>query len=483
MKKIEVNKEWYETRLSPALLDWKAGVPREKAKGIVLGLLKLQRECGKTGQKNVLGQAVVSVSSRMVSAFYRDYASQKKFTHWVTKHGLVFKDRSWLNEGLAKELHRETRCDSWHITEPAFGKKKKVTVRYDDNYGIYGIYRKAILKAEGTKVDDAHCFHGEWAIDSYSDGNLPWSDFIEVGKAAHNVIKGQAKTKGPSCRVFDAVSMCKKTLRGRCFTDADGNESKEVFDIPAAITFTAPLAMAAFGMSAFDDVELWNWAYDLSTGTSADPYKHIWRFVYDVDAKTNAYGAAQKWTKGVRKTVKMDLQCVSNCNLDYLRECKEEYHRFFANMGIPDTPRIHQNKRRQWLLYHAALKANKPFGTAVRATKVGGISDAFYRLHTFGEKMIMNLLIKEFKARGIVVHRVHDALWSADKRLTGLTDKQMDVVVGRIVMRFMQTVGRTPCGRRAIHKMLIESGITRKEAEWVWEGIKDFAQGARSNVA
>ena len=472
MNTIEVNQRWFEERLVPALNEWKKGSPREKAKSVILGLLKLQRECGKTGQKNALGQSVVSVSSRMISAFYRDYASQKKFTHWVTQFGLVLKDRSWLNSGLAKELHRETRCDCWHLTEPTRG--KKLEVQYDDNFGLYGIYKRNIQEAQGQAVDEAHHFEGKWALKEYDAGKMPWVDFIEVGKAAHNVLKGQVKSGSPSCRVFDAVSMCKKALRGRCFVDAKRNESQEVFDIPGAITTTAPLAFSAMGKSSYSDKDLHNWAYNLSTGAASDPYKQIWKRIYEIDPNTNAYGESHKWTKAVRKTLKMDIQCVCNCDLGYLMECKKEYHKFFDSMGIPDKdkPFIHQNKRRQWLVWHAIRKANKPLAEAILWCKASGIKDAFYRLHTCGEKILMNAIISDFKKMGITVHRVHDAIWTSDKRLTSLNEIQMQKLIGKMVLKRLSQF-KDGYKRKGIVKMGMDSGLTREEILWVVEGLKD----------
>ncbi len=467
--KIKVSKKWYEERLTPALLQWRAGAAREKAKSIILDLLKVQRECGKQGVKNLFGRPVVSVSSRMVSAWYRDYASQKKFIHWVESTGLVLKDRHWVNLDLAKEIGLEPCCDSWHVTEADFS-GSKIEVRSNDTHGLFSIYKKAIDKAEGTKVDDAHFFHGRWAVDSYVAGKMSWTNFVEVGKAAHNVIKGEAKTKGPSCRVFDAVSMCKKTLRGRCFTDADGNESKEVFDIPAAITFTAPLALAAFGLSGFADKDVCEWATALSTGATKDPYETSFQKALELDPKTNVFGTGKKWTKATRKKVKIDFQVVSNCDLDYMAKCDDAYNGY-----LDGNYNVSRNKRRQWLIWHAIREANKPFADSIVATKTSGVKDAFYRLHTTGEKMIINVVIKELGKRGIVVHRVHDALWSADKRLTALTDKQIDALIGRTILQFLGT----PCDRLGIQKLVREAGITKAEAAWVLAAISG---GKRSGI-
>lgn len=443
--------------LEEALLDWKAGSPREKARSISLGSIKAQREGGKKGLKNLHGKAVLPVSDRMIQAWYSDAASQKKFRNWVVKWGLVVKDRSWLNASLAKEDGKQPYCDSWHFTADDF-KGKMIEVEFDDNFGLFGIYKKAIIKAEGTQVDEAHSFHGKWAIDSYAEGKLAFCDFIEVGKAAHNCLKGKVK-KGVSCRVFDAVALCKKELRSKCFSGM-----VEVFDIPGAVTFTAPLAMAAFGMTSFSDKDAIKWATDMALGASPDPYKRIWKAVYDIDPKTNAYGVNHKWMKAIRKTVKMDLQCVANCNLEYIADCKAAYEEFFTNHFIL------QNKRRQWLLLHAIGEANKPLLDAIDATKSSGVKDAFYRLHTFGEKMVMNVLVKELKKMGIIVHRVHDALWTADKRVS-------QELIGKVLLRFFSKC-KDGHGRKFILKMVTESGLTKAEAEWVWEGIKHFRRKA-----
>lgn len=454
--KIKISEEFYMKR-QQALLDWKPGAPRIKADSIILGLYKAQKECGKKGLKNLHGKVVVSVSDRMIQAWYPDPTSQKKFRNWVVKWGLVEKDRSWLNASLAKEDGKQPYCDSWHVTAGDC-KGKMIEVEFDDNFGLFGIYKKAIIKAEGKQVDEAHSFHGMWAIDAYAEGKLTFCDFIEVGKAAHNCLKGKVK-KGVSCRVFDAVALCKKELRSKCFSGM-----VEVFDIPGAVTFTAPLAMAAFGMTSFSDKDAINWATDLAFGASSDPYKRIWKAIYDIDPNTNAYGVDHKWTKAIRKTVKMDLQCVANCNLEYISECKEAYEGFFNNHCVQ------QNKRRQWLLLNAIFKANKPLLDAIAATKKSGIKDAFYRLHTFGEKMVMNVIIKELKKMGIVVHRVHDALWTSDKRVT-------QELIGKVLLRFFSKC-KDGYGRKFILKMVTEAGMTKEEAEWVWEVIKPLKEKA-----
>lgn len=472
MKTISISINFNE-RLNEALLDWRSGASREKAKSIILGLLQLQRECGKMGQKNAFGQAVVSVSSRMISAFYGDYASQKKFRHWVIQHKLVLKDRSWLNQSLAKALNKEIRCDSWHITETKDG--KRIEVQYEENFGLYGIYKRNIEQAQGKAVDAAHHFEGTWAIKDYNSGKLPWSDFIEVGKAAHNILKGKVKSDSPSCRVFDAVSLCKKSLRGRCFVDAQGKESKEVFDIPGAITTTAPLGFSALlgKPSTYRDENLHTWAHNLSVGSASDPYKQIWKKIYEIDPNTNAYGT-KKWTKAVRKTLKMDIQCVANCDLEYLMKCKKEYHKFFDNLDIPDNG-VYQNKRRQWLVWNAIRKANKPLAEAIMWCKASGVKDAFYRLHTMGEKILMNAIIADLKKMGITVHRVHDAIWTSDERLTSLNETQMQKLVGMIILKRLSKF-KDGYKRQGLVKMGMDSGITKEEIRWVMEGLENPAK-------
>lgn len=470
MKKIKISEQWHRRVVVPALNNWKSGAPRQKAASIIYGLLDVQRTCGKQGHKYVAGLPVVSVSRKMLEDFYRDKASRKKFSRWVEATGLVRKDRSWLNASLAKKVGEESRCDTWHVTEPDHPAKRHIVVEYDPNVGVYGSCRKAIISAEGKAVDGANVFAGKWAIDEQENGHLSLSDFMEVGLCARNILEG-VKTASPSCRVYDAFALCKKDLRGRCFVNAmTGRGVKEVFDIPGAATFTAQLAGSVFPFRQkgypinIDCANIRAWAVALHAGKDEDPYERIWKEVFRVDPKTNAYG---EWNKSTRKNLKMDFQCVANCDMDYLAECEKAYTAFFAG-----NRHVAPNKRRQWLVWMALKTALPSLWALLLVTKYNGTTGAFFRLHTMGEKMVMNMLIKKFANAGFVVHRVHDALWTSDEELTRMSQSTFNMCVGGLLLRDFPRQTQAGFGQQAMQRLAVEAGISEEEIRWVRDGLK-----------
>lgn len=455
-------KSKFVERVEEAALEWKAGSAREKFRATVYGLARAQREGGQKGLKDALGWSVITVSSKMIAGWYHDTKSQVKFRRVLTEYAIIVKDNSWMSAMLAKDQGKDPYSNSWHFTEPDFT-GPSIEVEYDDNYGLFGFYKREIIKAEGRKVDGANSFHGKWALDAYIDGKEGWEVFYEVGKAAHNVLKRESR-KGPSCRTFDAVALCKKELRGKCFNDGT-HEMKEVWDIAGAITITALVGSAALGVEhSIQNKHFITWADNLSVGSSPDPYERIWKTIYEIDPNTNAYGTKRKWTKAIRKTIKTDVQCVANCSIEYLKECERAYREFFTER------KVKQNLRRQWLVWQAIKKCKKELADAIHLTKESRVKDGFYRLHTLGEKTMMEVLIEDFRKAGIVVHRVHDALWTSDERLTSLSEKSMGVLVGKMFLKCFK--GDPGWGRSGIERMVARAKVTREEIAWVKEGVK-----------
>ena len=471
MKQIKISEQWHRRVVVPALKKWKPGAPRQKAASIIFGLLDVQRECGKQGHKYVAGRPVVSVSRKMLEDFYRDKASRKKFSRWVEATGLVRKDRSWLNSALAKQMGEESRCDTWHVTEPDHPEKRHIVVEYDPCVGLYGFYRKAILAAEGKSVDGANVFAGKWAIAEQEKNRLSLSDFMEVGLCARKILEGIKPSGEPSCRVYDAFALCKKDLRGRCFLNAKtGLGVKEVFDIPGAATFTAQLAGSVFQFRNkgypvnIDYAYVRGWATALHAGKDEDPYERMWKEVFRIDPKTNAYG---EWNKSTRKILKMDFQCVANCDMAYLAECEKAYTEFFAG-----NRHVAPNRRRQWLVWMALKTALPSLWALLLVTKYNGTKGAFFRLHTMGEKMVMNILVKEFASAGFVVHRVHDALWTSDEELTRMPQSTFNKCVGGLLLRSVPRQTHAGFGQQALQRLLVEAGISEEEIRWVRDGLK-----------
>lgn len=458
MTSFFITYEFYKL-LREALPEWKSGSTREKVWSVTLEGAKEQQDSSHKGRKNLFGRPCIPMSSRRLAAVFPDYHSRKKYIQWVTKHGLVVKDRSWVSSSISEKAGQEPYCDSWHFTEPDF-KGKRVKVQFDETLGLFGVAIKSIRKAEGHKVKDNVVFSGVWAIDEYNAGKLKLTDLMEVGKTAHILLKGSIKPKGPSCRIFDAFTLCKKDLRSRCFTDStNGKGAFELCDLPGAATFTAPLAGAVLGIGSFQNKDLHSWAYDLRWSVPKDPYKGFFDSIREVDRKTNVYGENAKWTKAVRKTMKMDFQCVANCSIDYLIDGKRAYHEFFTDHWVS------QNKRRQWVLFHSIRKRNKALWDCIVATKKSGLRDAFYRLHTMGEKMVMGLVIDHLRSRGYTVFRVHDAIWTCDERLA---KTNFNKVLGQIFLDFVEK--DSGYGRSALTR-LAKKTLTKDEMEWARQGL------------
>lgn len=460
--KIKVYKKFWE-KLTLASLCWKPGLTREKFLNIILSLLVIQRESKKVGFKNAEGKTSITVSQRNISSWYKDIASQKKFRRVCQEYGIVVKDHSWVTRNFAESLNQEPRSNLWHITDPeCLG--EVIEVELDLDAGLFGIYKKEILKAHGSKVNLTDEFSGSWAIDAYDKGEITFSDFIEVGKVAHNILKGQVKSEKPSCRIFDSVSLCKKTLREKVFINSVTKRGmKEVYDIPAAITITAPVGMTALDKGNFTDDEAFWWADSQEHGILSDPYELIFKKVLDLD-KRDLYQSNRKWNKSARKILKIDLQIVVNCNSEYLKTCQRAY-----NGEVYLKTNEYFSKVRQWVVWNAIQHTHKGFFEAVKKCKDSGISDAFYRLHTFGEKLIMDYAIGKLKDRGITVHRVHDALWTTDDSLLDKSEVEVEKVIGKIIKVAFQNKNIKD---RKIATKKLASSVSKNIINWVYEGIK-----------
>ena len=455
MKQIQLSRHFWEGTFQPALLQWKAGKTREKVKSIVLEMLFRQRKEGHCGHKRLINERCIDVPAWMIREMFADSASQVKFTKWVISTGLVIKDRSWVSCTVAKATGMVPRCDSWHIADP--DDSERITVDFYESFGLFGVYSKALRQAEGMKVQ-ADEFHGVWAIEDYEGGKMSWGDFVEVGNCARNLIKGNTKQKGPSFRVYDAFAMCKKDLRRKCFLGSTGRGVEEFSDISGAATFTSTLAAAALGYTSVTDKDVIRWANHLSWGEPHDPYEQLFNGIKAIDPRTNCY---RKWDKATRKTLKMDFQCIANCDLAYLRDCGRAYRDYF------NKKKVNANKRRQWLVWKSIEKVNKPLYDCILRTKASECKGAFFRLHTMGEKMIMEELLKAFNAAGICVHRVHDALWTSDERLLKAGKEQAGKIVGDLILRVFKDCADYE--RKGINRL--KSCITKEEEAWVREGM------------
>ncbi len=454
---IKINKEWND-RLSKALLAWKPGRTRDKAKGIVLDLLRIQREAPERGHRYSKGDAVVPVSTVTVRSLYADNPSRIKFAKWVEECGLVKKDRSWVSVAFSKSSGQKTRCDGWHITEPDLYIVTPETVRveFDPDCGMYGRYKDAILRAEGRLVA-GEVFHGAWAVDDYDTGRIEWREFAEVSKIANSILKGRdgGKPKKVSCRVFDSIALSMKSIREKCFKDPKtGCGMQEIFDIAGAITFTGPLGASALDGRRFrPPVE--GWASGLADGTLQDPYKRVCEAVFDIDPHTTVFGRDPRWNKSIRKTVKTDMQVISNCDSAYLDKCERAYLDFLGSRkkGI--------NYRRQWLLWCALRRVNSRMYKTICQCKANGTKDSFYRVHTLGEKMVMSAILQFFRSNGYRVHRVHDALWTTDERLIKLGESAIAKRIGKYILSVFKKGGMA----------FLKSFVSKEELDWVDKGF------------
>jgi hypothetical protein len=257
--------------------------------------------------------------------------------------------------------------------------------------------------------------------------------------------------------------MCKKDLRSKCFLSQSGEECAEIFDIPGASTFTSILAAAALGYTSVTDKDVVRFANHLRNKDEVDPYEQIFNGIKAIDPHTNCY---RKWDKATRKTLKRDFVCAANCDLAYMWACRRSYNAFWDKEA---RVRAKPNKRRQWLVLKGIQKMNKDLFECVLRTKASECKGAFFRLHTMGEKMIMEALLKALTQAGFCVHRVHDALWTTDPRLKALSKEQMGKIVGDILFKIFDQKDYADYARSGINRL--KACITKEEEEWVKEGM------------
>ena len=464
--KVTVNKRWYEEQLIPASMQWRAGNAREKFVGVVLSLLLVQRESKKTGIKKASSKTVIPVSERMLESIYLFNDSRKKFRRLVLEDfNLIVKDDSWISKSLADKFGYEPRCNTWHITEPDF-KGEVIEIDFNPNTcNLYSTYKKKILETEGTKVNSTDEFRGVWAVDAYEKGELSYSDFIEVGKVASNIQKGKVIGKEPSCRVFDAVSLCKKTLREKCFVNSStGVGMKEVYDISGAISITAPLALAVLNKGDYDDSNLYAWALNQSQGKKFDPYEKIFKSMLELDSR-DPYKSNREWNSSVRKTLKMDVQCVLNSDEEYMTRSK-----LVHDKKIKVNSKEYFRLSRQYLVFEAIKQVNKSLALGAEECRKNGIKGNFYRLHTLGEKVIIDTIVKVFKSNGATVHRVHDAIWTTDGRLVSASENQVKMMIGMIFINFLEKKMDYNDSKKNIKKL--SASVSQRTLDWVKEGLK-----------
>lgn len=409
---IRISKKWNDEIFEPALSEWNK-TARSKVKSFVLFLLNEQRESNLEGVKKAAKLPTVEVPTSLFASALKSPKTRVKLRQWIVDSGIAVKDDSWVSTGLSEQLHTPVRCNRWHITESEYSHKKTVEVEYVVGENIVRMAVERIKDAEGLKVGE-QTFTGQWAVDEFHAGSLSFSDLVKVGQVAKRAKNGPIVKVN---RTYDAVALCPKNLRSKCF-----NGIKEVFDISAACTICAPLAASYLGWNVeFDEFKWDEWTANLQNGETADPYKEIW------DRMDKVPGA--KWTESTRKTVKRDLQVVLNGDLDVVYEMNSAYKGYeWDNYDA----RLYHCRKMQWSVYEAVRRINPDLRMA--ADRCRGEKGEFFRLTTKGEKAIMETLVKELNARGIKAHRVHDALWSNDERLTDKTTARK--LVGEILGRY-----------------------------------------------
>lgn len=461
MKKIKVSEAWFTDTLRPFLEEWKEGKQRERVKGFVLTALELQRMSEDYGKKNLAHKICISVSKRALEKAFTNWEPRKKFCHLAVSMHVVEKDGSWVSKSIAKEARQDTYCNKWHITEPDIACKRHIEIEYNESLGLIGVYTDYILKAEGFDYE-GDIFSGAWAIEKFNSGRMKWGDYVKIATCARKLVEGP-NPSSDRFRVFDGLTGLKKELRTKCFHNAVAPDSHpiEAFDARGAYSFTAKVAAAALGFTSFQDKDLDTWAFDLICGAPKDPYKGIWNKIFELDPHTNAYGDGQ-WNNVNRKRIKLGVNVAENCSADFIKEAKQKYFDYFEGNLVSIR------SRRLYQIYHAIRAYDVNLFECIARTKCNNVRNAFYRLASMGEKMLMDLIATKLREAGYCVHRVHDALWSSDPRAK---DKvAFGKVIGKIIRDFIAESGSNGYGRIAINKMA-DRCITKEDKEWVLEGV------------
>lgn len=444
MKKICVSESWYRTVLIPFLDEFKAVSLKRKVCSAVLGMLEHQRTRGELGRKTLYDKYCIPVSKDDLTGLFSKWSTCKKFCHLSVEMGVVRKDGSWVSPSIAKKAGKEPYSNSWHVTEPDTECKRHVEVEYDENLSLVGACLKDIRKAEGFDFNGDR-FSGAWAIDGYIAGKVDWSDLVEVRKCARMLLRGAKPKNGePAFRTFDAFTQCRRDIRSKCFTSKrfPGEHPREVFDLHGSFSFTSVLAAASLmgGTLPFRDRDLYEWADNLRDGSPSDPYRWVWSGMLDADPHTNCVG--HEWTDDVRDKVKKSVNVALNCDMAMIEKAYNAYHGFFKG------ERVSKQSRRLWLAFIGIKETNPALWEVMLRSKSAELHNAFYWLGVMGEKMVMDLLVTELEKAGYSVHRVHDAIWTSDPRLTGKAS--FDKVVGRILVDFIKRVNPGLKGHDAI---------------------------------
>lgn len=436
-----VNKKWLDKLLDTAQAFRKG--PREKFITYVVSLLQQQRDnnwdgCHLKGVKNAKGLDVVEVPTKSFNKVFTDSPSRTKARKLIFDNGLAIKDGSYLTTQLADELNEEARCNCWHITEPdkQYDGKKVPVKLTSTNVELIDIeqIRKDLIESEGKAVDAGNIFRGVWALEAVQRGELEWERFSRVYSVSKMVVEGRVIEKG--CRVYDAYTALNRDLRDKCFVNScTGKGVAEAIDLNAAITITTRIAAIALGLVDGTTQEIYDWCDRLINGTADDEYKRIWEGIWTWDAHVNVYGGRGKWTKGVRNKVKQDVQVLCNADDEYIDKCKAAWEK---RTWVKESWKW-RTLCNQWALYNAIRITLPTLYEAIVVCRATGKHDAFFRINTLGEKLLMDTLSKRFGEQGIVVHRVHDALWSSDERLTRLGKAEVSKLVGTIIKKALQS--------------------------------------------
>ena len=451
MNTTTISLQCFEQKLSPASLEWRAGPTREKFLSFVLSNIDYQRKHSHPGAKMALGLPCIYISAAQLRHAYKDQQSRAKLQRVLLQYGLIKKDRSWVSQAIAKKAGVESHSDSWHFVDPE--DTDTIELRYGGDFSQYGWHKACIMEMEGVQKDGL-TFHGAWAVEAYSSGSLCWQDFIQVAIAAR---KFDSPTSSKDCRVFDAVTLCKKEFRDKCFG------LHECLDIRGSASWTAPIALSIFNDNGRSDKELFNWAYDMEQGCVRDPYKLYYNAAIDRDPHTTALGKL-KWDDKKRKRIKDEVNCLENYSQEKIRSCKEAYDAFFKD---PHNPRKYL-QRGKWVLLAGIQKADKPLYNTIFLTKQKNLHNGFYRLSTAGEKIIMSFAMDVLRKQGYKVYRVHDALWTSD---AALDNRTVEGLLGKALQLFLKQRQFNPYGRDGI-RALATRYLTEDEINHTKEAIQ-----------
>lgn len=477
IKQRKVTELWWTRQLLPASKEWRAKSAQFKFISIIMGLLDAQESEPVAGRKSCLGMRCVEFSDEDLKGLYHDYASQRKFRQLVKKYHLMKPDRSWLAPNLAKEYKVTPEVQLWHITEDCTFGKRKVTVEYDINKTLEESYCNEILKADGTRIPSMGGvietsdieFCGKEVVEAYKSRELGRAEFLQLLKVARMLNKG---VKGRDrCRTHGGFQACPSVLRPFAFRDfRTGLPVKEVFDWSAAQTVTLNVVAGALAgvVKRKTGVEL-----QVADGTmmgilekmreqgKVDRYRAIYDAMIDLDPNTNVFGG--KGYKEIRDTLKLDVQCVTFCDLRYLAKCEMAYIKFFKGKHT------NANFRRQWLVWKAIKRTDRQRANFLFLCKLTGVANAAYRMHTAGEKMLMGALISHLNKCGFCAVRCHDAIYSADPRLTELNENVANKFVACLLLKTRFEGVKRYCNKALVK--VFDEFFDTDTAKWIFEPL------------